>query len=78
MPFPVSKLAALSVELKCQIGRYTGERSIKGGLGYTDEKLRTIFKDFEVVEIRKMKEETEDSTLFGVNGLLTSLFQKNK
>lgn len=54
------------------------ERSIKGGLGYTDEKLRTIFKDFEVVEIRKMKEETEDSTLFGVNGLLTSLFQKNK
>jgi SAM-dependent methyltransferase len=31
-------------------------RSLKGGLGYTEEKLRSIFKDFKEVEIRKMNE----------------------
>jgi hypothetical protein len=30
-------------------------RSLKGGLGYTEEKLRLIFRDFKEIEIRKMK-----------------------
>ena len=31
-------------------------RSLNGGLGFTEEKLRTIFTDFEEVEIRRMQD----------------------
>jgi SAM-dependent methyltransferase len=51
-------------------------RSLKGGLGYTDEKLRSIFKDFKEIEIRKMKEIKQPNEVFGVPDLLTALFQK--
>ncbi|MFB5089459.1 SAM-dependent methyltransferase, partial [Psychrobacillus sp. PGGUH221] len=51
-------------------------RSLKGGLGYTDEKLRSIFKDFKEIEIRKMKEIKQPNEAFGVPDLLTALFQK--
>lgn len=34
-------------------------RSLKGGLGYTEDKLRSIFKDFNVIEIRNMIETTQ-------------------
>jgi SAM-dependent methyltransferase len=51
-------------------------RSLKGGLGYTDEKLRAIFKDFKEIEIRKMKDIEQPNDVFGVSGLLTALFQK--
>ncbi|QED46111.1 class I SAM-dependent methyltransferase [Cytobacillus dafuensis] len=50
-------------------------RSLKGGLGFTDEKLRSIFKDFKEIEIRKMKEIKQPNDVFGVSGLLTALFQ---
>lgn len=52
-------------------------RSLKGGLGYTEEKLRSIFKDFKEIEIRKMKVMEESTDVFGVPGFLTALFQKN-
>ncbi|RSK49135.1 class I SAM-dependent methyltransferase [Bacillus canaveralius] len=51
-------------------------RSLKGGLGFTEEKLTAIFKDFEAVEIRKMKEITQPNSLFGVSDLWTALFRK--
>ncbi|WP_419393989.1 class I SAM-dependent methyltransferase [Cytobacillus praedii] len=50
--------------------------SLKGGLGYTEEKLRAIFKDFKLIEIRNMKECRQEDNIFGVSGLLTALFQK--
>lgn len=51
-------------------------RSLKGGLGFTEEKLRSIFKDFKEIEIRKMKEIIQPNDVFGVSSLLTALFQK--
>lgn len=49
-------------------------RSLKGGLGYTEEKLRAIFKDLKEIEIREMKH-SSDQNVFGVDGLLTALFK---
>jgi SAM-dependent methyltransferase len=51
--------------------------SLKGGLGYSEMKLRGIFKDFKELEIRKMKEFKEQDGVFGVTGMLTALFQKS-
>jgi SAM-dependent methyltransferase len=51
-------------------------RSLKGGLGYTEKKLRSIFKGFKEVEIRTMKNINQPNDVFGVSGLLTALFQK--
>ncbi|MFD1020688.1 class I SAM-dependent methyltransferase [Thalassobacillus hwangdonensis] len=51
------------------------QRSLQGGLGFTPEKLQTIFQDFEVIEIREMNA-FEGEDLFGVEGLLTALFRK--
>ncbi len=52
-------------------------RSLKGGLGYTEEKLRAIFREFEVIEIRRMKELEPSDVIFGKSSLLTSLFRNN-
>lgn len=49
------------------------QRSLMGGLGFTEEKLRTIFKEFELVELRKMK---KTDKAFGVKGLWTGMFKK--
>ncbi|RDU35280.1 SAM-dependent methyltransferase [Neobacillus piezotolerans] len=51
-------------------------RTMQGGLGFTEEKLRHIFRDYEVIEIRRMRQATEDERVFGVNGLLIALFRK--
>ncbi|TKC18033.1 class I SAM-dependent methyltransferase [Robertmurraya kyonggiensis] len=51
-------------------------RSLQGGLGYTEEKLKEIFHDYEVIEIRKMKEIEPPNQLFGVPFLWTALFRK--
>jgi SAM-dependent methyltransferase len=51
------------------------QQSLKGGLGYSEDMLRSIFKDFKAIEIRNMKEVTQPN-VFGVVGLLTALFQK--
>ncbi|MDQ0186558.1 class I SAM-dependent methyltransferase [Cytobacillus kochii] len=52
------------------------EKSLNGGLGYTEEKLRKIFIDFKEIEIRSMEVIEQPNRLFGVPGLLTALFQK--
>ncbi|MES5928079.1 class I SAM-dependent methyltransferase [Bacillus cereus group sp. MG9] len=52
-------------------------QSLKGGLGFTDAKLRVIFRDFSEVEIRRMKEIKQSNKVFGISGLWTALFMKN-
>ena len=52
------------------------KRSLNGGLGFTKEKLRTIFTDFEEIEIRLMKNASNDDEVFGVSALWTGLFRK--
>jgi cyclopropane fatty-acyl-phospholipid synthase-like methyltransferase len=53
------------------------ERSLKGGLAFTEERLRIIFeKDFEILELRAMKEQASDSALFGLGFLWTVLLKK--
>lgn len=51
-------------------------RSLQGGLGYTESKLRTIFHDFKEIEMRKMRGIEQPSEIFGLPGFLTALFQK--
>lgn len=51
-------------------------KSLQGGLGFTEEKLKRIFHDFDCIEIRKMKDVHEDELVFGVEGILTAIFQK--
>ncbi|OCA81574.1 methyltransferase [Bacillus sp. FJAT-27225] len=53
-------------------------RSLKGGLGFSKEKLRSIFKDFKEIEIRSMRELHPKSNVFGVDGLLTAVFKKSQ
>lgn len=53
------------------------ERSLKGGLGFTEESLKTIFTIFEVIEIRRMKNIDASEELFGTSALWTALFRKN-
>ncbi|MCM3387859.1 class I SAM-dependent methyltransferase [Ureibacillus chungkukjangi] len=53
-------------------------RSLQGGLGYTEERLRSIFQDFKEIEIRKMKIVEQPDKVFGISGLLVGLFQYQK
>lgn len=52
------------------------QRSLKGGLGYNPEKLKMIFQDFQIVEIRRMQDIEQPSDCFGTSGLWAALFQK--
>ncbi|MFD2699567.1 class I SAM-dependent methyltransferase [Paenibacillus shunpengii] len=53
------------------------EKSMKGGLAFTEEKIRFIMSDyFECIELRMMNPMDEDSCLFGVPFLWTSLWRK--
>ena len=52
------------------------QRSLNGGLGFTEERLRVIFKDLEEIEIRKMKKAGKMEEVFGVSALWTALFRK--
>ena len=52
------------------------QRSLNGGLGFTEEKLRIIFDSLEEIEIRRMKEARETDGVFGVAALFTALFRK--
>ncbi|WP_226085123.1 class I SAM-dependent methyltransferase [Mesobacillus sp. S13] len=51
-------------------------KSMRGGLGFTDEKLKGIFQEFTAVEIRKMKDLNSDTGKFGTSALLAALFKK--
>ncbi|MCJ8010786.1 class I SAM-dependent methyltransferase [Paenibacillus sp. KQZ6P-2] len=51
--------------------------SMKGGLAFTEEKIRYLLSDyFECIELRMMNEMDKDSDLFGVPFLWTSLWRK--
>lgn len=52
------------------------EWSLQGGLAYSEEKLREIFKEFEVIEIRRMKQIKQPNEMFGESFLWTALFKK--
>ncbi|TYS18636.1 class I SAM-dependent methyltransferase [Rossellomorea vietnamensis] len=53
-------------------------KSMKGGLGYSEEKLKEIFDRFKTLEIRLMRELPALSGMFGVSGLRTALFKKKE
>lgn len=50
--------------------------SLQGGVAYSEEKLRDVFQDFEVIEMRKMKEIQQPNDVFGEPFLWTALFRK--
>jgi SAM-dependent methyltransferase len=52
------------------------QRSMQGGLGYSEAKLKKIFEEFDPVELRLMKDCSQDVGMFGVAGLRTALFRK--
>lgn len=52
------------------------QRSLQGGLGFTEDKLRSIFDTLDVLEIRLMQEAAPTDPVFGLSGLWTALFQK--
>lgn len=51
-------------------------RSLNGGLGFTEEKLRLIFEGMEAIEIRKMRDAEKTDDVFGVSALWAALFRK--
>lgn len=53
------------------------QRSLNGGLRFTEERLRAIFKNLEEIEIRKMRKAEKNEEVFGVSALWTALFRKN-
>ncbi|WNS41345.1 class I SAM-dependent methyltransferase [Paenibacillus sp. MMS20-IR301] len=52
------------------------QRSMRGGLGYTEEKLKTIFSGLELIRFRRMRETAPGEELFGEAFLWTALFRK--
>ena len=52
--------------------------SLHGGLAYSEEKLRTIFHDFAVVDMRLMEDMTAHDAKFGVPFMWTVLLRKIK
>ncbi|MGW7072837.1 class I SAM-dependent methyltransferase [Streptomyces sp. NPDC054855] len=51
--------------------------ALHGGLAYTPESLRWIFSDLTEVELRRMRDEPEDSACFGESFLWTALFRRD-
>ncbi|WP_420819747.1 methyltransferase type 12 [Paenibacillus monticola] len=54
------------------------QRSLKDGLGYTEDKIKAIFKDFEIIEFRRMHQMEQPNPLFGESFLWTALFRKKE
>ena len=54
------------------------QRSLRGGLGFTEDKLKRFFSDFETIEFRRMRQIDSPDALFGQAFLWTALFRKNK
>ena len=51
------------------------ENRLQGGLGYTKERLLSIFDAFDVIELTEMKAADNPEALFGHVGLWTGLFR---
>ncbi|MFD7715674.1 class I SAM-dependent methyltransferase [Streptomyces sp. NPDC059814] len=49
---------------------------LHGGLAYTPEALRWIFSDLTEIELRRMRDEPSESSLFGESFLWTALFRR--
>jgi SAM-dependent methyltransferase len=49
---------------------------LHGGLAYTPDALRSIFRDFEEMQVRPMRELPPESPAFGASFLLTALFRR--
>ncbi|GAB2841364.1 class I SAM-dependent methyltransferase [Streptomyces deserti] len=52
------------------------QAGLQGGLAYTAESLRWIFSELTEVELRRMRDEPEDSPRFGESFLWTGLFRR--
>ncbi|MDN3296998.1 class I SAM-dependent methyltransferase [Streptomyces ficellus] len=52
------------------------QSGLQGGLAYTPESLRRIFRDLTEVELRRMRDEPPESPSFGEPFLWTALFQR--
>lgn len=53
------------------------QRSLRGGLGFTEDKLKSFFSGFELIEFRRMHQMDLEDALFGEAFLWTALFRKN-
>jgi len=52
------------------------QRTLEGGLGYSEEQLRNIFStSFGILELRRMEEKSEDDRLFGEDFLWAALMR---
>ncbi|MFE7525024.1 class I SAM-dependent methyltransferase [Kitasatospora sp. NPDC057542] len=51
--------------------------ALEGGLAYSADELRSLFREFTPLEIRPMAAQGPDSPLFGVPFLLTALFRRS-
>ncbi|GAB2750285.1 class I SAM-dependent methyltransferase [Streptomyces bullii] len=51
---------------------------LQGGLAYSAESLRWIFSELTEVELRRMRDEPEDSPRFGESFLWTALFRRGR
>jgi hypothetical protein len=55
------------------------EKSMKGGIGYSKERLKEVFaNDFQVIEIREMKKMDEESGRFGEDFLWAGLMRMTR
>ncbi|MBY6037773.1 class I SAM-dependent methyltransferase [Fictibacillus nanhaiensis] len=52
------------------------ERTMKGGLGYTLEKMQEVFSQFHELELRKMNEIKQPAKTFGVPFLWAALYKR--
>jgi hypothetical protein len=55
---------------------YRDTKGLGGGLAYTPESLREIFSGLTEVELRRMRDEPEESAWFGEGFLWTALFRR--
>ncbi|MER1957161.1 MAG: class I SAM-dependent methyltransferase [Solibacillus sp.] len=56
--------------------QYYIDRSLHGGIGYSEEKLKAIFKSFEEIEIRDMLHNNLRQDEFGLEDFIVCLFNK--
>ncbi|WP_103104490.1 class I SAM-dependent methyltransferase [Brevibacillus reuszeri] len=52
------------------------QKTLKGGLGYTNDRLSCNFGEYSVIELRDMLDIEQPNSVFGTSGLLTGLFKK--
>jgi hypothetical protein len=58
-------------------GFYREGGGLLGGLAYTPESLRHVFSGLTELELRRMRDEPEDSERFGEPFLWTALFRRD-